>query len=117
MKTIIKFSKEEVKIIDIQRRHNLSYMDVYKLKCNNVRGSFTLDGLEYDVEEFKSKKDKKPRSFYTISKGDIKYTELVPKEVSSYVGRCGSMISNKTIKTGSAVINGWLVEREGFVVG
>ena len=109
----IKYMSDIVTEDALMKQHNLTWIEAYKLKSNNIGGSFILDGLEYFVG--KAKKNHKTRSLYTISKGKEKYTELVPKEVEWHIKRFGSVISSKTIKTGSAMINGWFVERENFV--
>ncbi len=113
---MITYMTEVVSEKDLMREHNLTWMEVYKLRSNNVGGSFILDELEYKVPAYDPTIKHTKRSYYTISKGDVKYTRLAPKEVTFYTGKAGSTISGKTIKTGSAMLNGWLVEREGFVL-
>lgn len=109
---MIKFDNKEVNISDIQRLHNLSYVEVYKLKSNNMGGSFTIGNFTYTVEPDGLESKTKKRYTCTIEKGCTKFSGLTPKEVSYYTERSLSIISSKTKEHGSGIINGWYVERD-----
>ena len=112
---MIKYMGDPVDEECLLKVHNITHIKLYKLKANAVNRRFYIDGNEYlivdDAKRLENQKEPKNLMF-TISKGNRKYSNLKTKEVSVFVERGFSMISNATIKTGSAVINGWLVERE-----
>lgn len=109
---MITYMTEPVNVECLLKAHKTTIFKLNSFINTAEEGLFMIDDNEYRViaDHIKQKK----RSSYTISKGDKEFPGLAPKEVSFYVGRGVSVVSNKTIKTGSAMINGWLVEREEF---
>jgi hypothetical protein len=125
---MIKYMKEPVTEECLLKAHNITWVELYKIKAEAIDNEFTLDDNLYELTgedsyEYKQKelkraaREKKKQQIHTkhpkynISKGEKHHNGLTAKIAGIIIERTVATLYERTRVKNVVDINGWVVEK------